>query len=72
MILMGMEKAIASGKEHRKEYHGAKAICKSCRNGGSCEWCQMNRQYKNLKKMQISIDKELKECYNEYNKKKRK
>ena len=65
---MGMEKAIASGKEHRKEYHGTKAICKSCRNGGSCEWCQMNRQYKNLKKMQISIDKELKECYNEYNK----
>ena len=65
---MGMEKAIASGKEHRKEYYGAKAICKSCRNGGSCEWCQVNRQYKNLKKMQISIDKELKECYNEYNK----
>ena len=68
MIRMGMEKAIASGKEHRKEYRGAKAIDKSCRNGGSCEWCQMNRQYKNLKKMQISIDKELKECYNEYNK----
>ena len=52
-----MEKAIASGKEHRKEYYGAKAICKSCRNGGSCKWCRMNRQYKNLKKMQISIDK---------------
>ena len=54
---MGMGKAIKSGKEHRKEYRGAKAIAKSCRNGGSCEWCRMNRMYKNLKKMQKSIDK---------------
>ena len=54
---MGMEKAIKSGKEHRKEYRGAKAIAKSCRNGGSCKWCRMNRMYKNLKKMQKSIDK---------------
>ena len=29
MIGMGMEKAIASGKEHRKEYRGAKAIDKT-------------------------------------------
>ena len=54
---MGMEKAIKSGKEHRKEYRGAKAIAKSCRNGGSCEWWRRNRMYKNLKKMQKSIDK---------------
>ena len=53
---MGMEKAIASGKEHRKEYRGAKAIDKSCRNGGSCEWCRRNRMYKNLKKLQKPID----------------
>lgn len=53
---MGMEKAIASGKEHRKEYRGAKAIYKTCRNGGSCEWCRMNRMYKNLKKLQEPID----------------
>ena len=54
---MGIEKAIASGKEHRKEYRGAKAIYKTCRNGGSCEWCRMNRMYKNLKKLQEPIDK---------------
>lgn len=53
---MGMEKAIASGKEHRKKYYGAKAIAKSCRNGSSCEWCRMNRMYKNLKKLQEPID----------------
>ena len=57
MIGMGMEKAIASGKEHRKEYRGTKAIDKTCRNGGSCEWCRRNRMYKNLKKLQEPIDK---------------
>lgn len=53
---MGMEKAIKSGKEHRKEYRGVKAIDKTCRNGGSCERCRMNRMYKNLKKLQKGID----------------
>ena len=54
---MGMEKAIASGKEHRKEYHGAKAIDKTSRSGGSCECCRRNRMYKTLKKLQEPIDK---------------
>lgn len=31
---MGLEKAIASGKEHRKEYRGAKRVSRSCRNNG--------------------------------------
>lgn len=51
---MSMEKSIASGKEHRKPYYGAKAIAKSCRNHGSCAWCEMNRKHKFLKK---NIDK---------------
>lgn len=57
---MSMDKAIKSGKEHRKPYSGAKAISKSCRNHGSCPWCQMNRKYKFLKK---SIDKKEFQCY---------
>lgn len=47
---MSMNKAIKSGKEHRKEYRGSKAIAKSCRNHGSCVWCEMNRKHKFLKK----------------------
>lgn len=54
---MSMNKAIKSGKEHRKEYRGAKAIAKSCRNHGSCKWCEMNRKHKFLKK-NVDIDKE--------------
>lgn len=56
---MSMEKAIASGKEHRKPYYGAKAIAKSCRNHGSCVWCEMNRKHKFLKK---SVDKKEIQC----------
>ena len=43
---MSLEKAIKSGKEHRKNYRGAKAIDKSCRNHGSCFHCKNNRLHK--------------------------
>ncbi len=44
---MSLIKAIKSGKEHRKEYRGGKAVDKSCRNHGGCPWCEGNRTYKN-------------------------
>lgn len=54
---MSLDKAIKSGKEHRKPYFGVKAIDPQCRCGGSCEYCQGNRQYKNIKrKMKLDID----------------
>lgn len=43
---MGFEKAINSGKEHRKPYHGAKAVDHSCRNHGSCTYCRDNRLHR--------------------------
>lgn len=54
---MSLDKAIRSGKEHRKKYYGSKAIDRSCRNHGGCPWCEENRQYKNLKRMQSIIDR---------------
>lgn len=47
---MSLNKAITHGKEHRKPYKGAKAIDRTCRNHGSCEWCKGNRTHKNDKK----------------------
>ena len=41
-----LDKAIASGKERRKPYRGAKAIDRSCRNHGGCLWCEWNRLHK--------------------------
>ena len=43
---MSLDKAIASGKEHRKPYYGSKAIDCTCRNHGSCLWCERNRRFK--------------------------
>ena len=48
---MSIDKAIKYGKEHRREYRGAKAFDKSCRNHGGgnkyqCPWCLKNRMHK--------------------------
>lgn len=48
---MSLDKAIEHGKEKRKPYRKAKAVDRTCRNHGSCEWCRENRTYKNRKRM---------------------
>lgn len=40
-----LDKAIKSGKEHRKPYRGAKAIDRHCRNHGLCDYCANNRRH---------------------------
>lgn len=55
---MSLDKAIESGKEHRKSYTGAKAFVKSCRNHGGCSWCKSNRTHKyNKKKVLTKVEK---------------
>ena len=46
---MSLNKAIASGKEHRKPYRGTKSCDPMCRNHGGCKWCEDGRLYKNRK-----------------------
>ena len=55
---MSLDKAIIHKKEHRKPYRGAKAVDRSCRNHRGCPWCEENRQYKNLKRLEQSKSKE--------------
>ena len=47
---MSLNKSITHGKEYRKPYRGAKAIDRTCRNHGGCEWCKENRMHKNDKR----------------------
>lgn len=49
---MSLNKSIQYGKEHRKPYYGSKAIDRTCRNHGGCPWCEENRMYKNIKRIQ--------------------
>lgn len=43
---MSLDKAIEHGKEKRKPYRGTKAIDGTCRNHGTCKWCENNRRFK--------------------------
>lgn len=53
---MSLDKSIEHGKEHRKQYRGSKAIDPSCRNHGSCPWCQRNRKHKQTKDIPIDVE----------------
>lgn len=46
---MSLDKAIEHNKEFRKPYVGSKAFDRTCRNHGSCTWCQWRRMYNTLK-----------------------
>jgi len=41
-----LDKSIANGREHRKPFYGSKAVDKSCRCHGSCDFCRNNRLHK--------------------------
>lgn len=56
---MSLDKAIESGKEHRKKYRGAKAVDSTCRNHGSDLYDKSNRTYKNNKRLMSAMDREL-------------
>lgn len=43
---MSLDKAILHNKERRKPYKGAKFVDSTCRNHGSCSYCQSNRRIK--------------------------
>lgn len=57
---MSLDKSIQSGKERRKPYRGAKAIDATCRNHGSCKWCEGNRTHKNHKR-ELAAEQEMRE-----------
>lgn len=46
---MSLDKAIEHGKEHRKQYTGAKAKDSTCRNHGDCPRCRKDRMHKQMK-----------------------
>jgi hypothetical protein len=62
---MSLEKAIKYKKEKRKEYRGSKAFDRSCRNHGSCSWCEDNRLYSE-KKRKASAKEQFDHYYDYY------
>ena len=42
-------------REHRRQWRGNKLYFKSCRNHGTCQWCQRNRnRQKRIEKIRIN------------------
>jgi len=42
-----LNKAIMHGKEKRKPFYGSKRFDRSCRNHGSCSYCERSRTHTN-------------------------
>jgi len=59
-----LDKAIAHGKEKRKQYRGAKSFDRSCRNHGNCPYCSSNRQINKTRGKQMQ-DQALVAYYNQ-------
>lgn len=53
---MSLNKSIKSGKEHRKPYRGSKAFDHTCRNHGTCKWCESNRKVRFRRREESSKD----------------
>ena len=45
-----LDKAIKYKKEKRKEYRHSQRWDRTCRNHGSCKWCEKDRTHKNDKR----------------------
>lgn len=57
---MSLDKAVQHGKEYRKPYTGGKAIDRTCRNHGSCDYCRENGLHASKVQQEIA-DAKLKE-----------
>lgn len=51
------------GKEKRKQYYDSRRGDKTCRNHGTCKWCEWNRTFFDEKR-RIIADKELRNFQN--------
>jgi len=54
---MSLKKAIASGKEYRKEFRGSKRFDKTCRCNGGCPYCLGNRMHSTIVRKEIAEEK---------------
>ena len=61
---MSLEKAIKHGKEKRKPYQGSKRFDRTCRNHGSCKYCENNRLHSS-KRRRRSADEQLEEYFDD-------
>jgi hypothetical protein len=55
---MSLDKGIKHGKEKREPYFGSKRFDRTCRNNGTCKYCENNRLHNSKKKLQKGLQDE--------------
>jgi hypothetical protein len=55
---MSLDKAIQHGQEKRKPYRRSKAFDATCRNHGSCPYCESNRRHNERRRRVIATEKQ--------------
>ena len=63
---MSLDKAISNKKEKRKPYRGSKAFDCTCRNHGSCSYCESNRTLFD-KKARLRVEGQVDEWFGYWN-----
>jgi hypothetical protein len=67
---MSLDKAIHSGKEHRKPYRKAQAVDRSCRPHGECSWCRdarlFDRQNPATRRIRDAVRREIAQALDEH------
>ena len=63
---MSLDKAIQHKKEKRKPYRGSKAVDCTCRNHGSCSWCESNRLISDTK-ARLRVEGQIDEWFGYWN-----
>ena len=56
---MSLDKNYPNRKDQRKPYYGSKRHDRSCRNHGSCGYCENNRLFNSQKREPLVIKNEL-------------
>jgi hypothetical protein len=62
---MSLDKAINNGKEYRKQYRDSRRFDHSCRNHGSCSYCEQRRLFNDIKN-RTRADDDIYDYENEY------
>ena len=53
---MSFDNDYPNRKDRRKPYYRSKQVDRSCRNHGSCPWCEGNRTHRNERRKPIEED----------------
>ena len=53
---MAFDNQLGKGKDRRRPYYDSRQFDWTCRNHGSCGWCEGRRTFKNKRRAPIVID----------------